>query len=67
MTAPIGDAIATACLVAAGDQPTVAAREARQGGLWTRVHSGLRTQCIWRTDSGGNHHSHVHIGARPDR
>jgi murein DD-endopeptidase MepM/ murein hydrolase activator NlpD len=62
---PIGDAIATACLVAAGDQPALAAREARQGGLWTREHNGLRIQCIWRTDAGGNHHTHVHLGARP--
>jgi hypothetical protein len=62
---PIGDAIATACLIAAGDQPAVAAREAREGGLWTRDHNGLRIQCIWRTDVGGNHHTHVHMGARP--
>ena len=62
---PIGDAIATACLVAAGDQPAVAAREARAGGLWTRDHNGLRVQCIWRTRIGGNHYSHVHVGARP--
>jgi hypothetical protein len=62
---PIGDAIATACLVAAGDPPALAAREAHEGGLWTREHNGLRIQCIWRTDVGGNHHSHVHVGARP--
>jgi murein DD-endopeptidase MepM/ murein hydrolase activator NlpD len=62
---PIGDAIATACLIAAGDPAAEAAREARQGGLWTRDHNGLRIQCIWKTDQGGNHHTHVHIGARP--
>jgi len=62
---PIGDAIATACLIAAGDPPDEAAREARQGGLWTRQHNGLRSQCIWRTNKGGNHHTHVHLGARP--
>jgi murein DD-endopeptidase MepM/ murein hydrolase activator NlpD len=64
---PIGDAIAAACLIAAGDQPAAAAREAHEGGLWTREHDGLRTQCIWRTDMGGNHHTHVHVGARADR
>jgi murein DD-endopeptidase MepM/ murein hydrolase activator NlpD len=62
---PIGDAIAAACLIAAGDPPGQATREARQGGLWTRAHDGLRIQCIWKTDEGGNHHTHVHIGARP--
>ena len=62
---PIGDAIATACLLAAGDPPAIAAREAHEGGLWTRHHNGLRIQCIWRTDVGGDHHSHIHIGARP--
>ena len=62
---PIGDAIAAACLIAAGDPPAQATREAQQGGLWTRDHDGLRIQCIWKTDQGGNHHTHVHIGARP--
>jgi murein DD-endopeptidase MepM/ murein hydrolase activator NlpD len=62
---PIGDAIASACLIAAGDPPAQAVREARRGGLWTREHAGLRIQCIWKTDQGGNHHGHVHIGARP--
>ena len=63
---PVGDAIAAACLTAAGDPPAEAAREARAGGLWTREHDGLRIQCIWKTDLGGNHHTHVHIGARPN-
>ena len=62
---PIGDAIAAACLVAAGDPSAQATRQARQGGLWTREHNGLRIQCIWKTNEGGNHHTHVHIGARP--
>jgi hypothetical protein len=61
---PVGDAIATACLTAAGDPPATAAREAHTGGLWTRDHDGLRIQCIWKTDAGGNHHDHVHVGAR---
>lgn len=62
---PVGDAIAAACLIAAGDPPAQAVREARRGGLWTREHAGLRIQCIWKTEQGGNHHGHVHIGARP--
>ena len=62
---PVGDQIMTACLIAAGADPSQAALAARQGGLYTLEHDGLRIQCIWKTDQGGNHHNHVHIGARP--
>jgi murein DD-endopeptidase MepM/ murein hydrolase activator NlpD len=62
---PVGDAIAAGCLIAAGDPPAQAVREVRRGGLWTREHAGLRIQCIWKTDQGGNHHGHVHLGAQP--
>jgi hypothetical protein len=64
---PVGDAIMTACLVAAGDSPEQAAATAkvREGPVQTRVHDGLRIQCIWGTYAGGNHHNHVHVGARP--
>jgi hypothetical protein len=62
---PVGDQIMLACLVAAGTDPTQAARDAQRGGLYTLEHDGLRIQCIWKTDEGGNHHNHVHIGARP--
>jgi hypothetical protein len=62
---PVGDAIAAACLEAAGEFKAVAIGEAFLGGLFTREHNGLRTQCIWKTDEGGNHHNHVHIGAAP--
>jgi murein DD-endopeptidase MepM/ murein hydrolase activator NlpD len=64
---PVGDAIAAACLIAAGDPPAQASQEAQRGGLWTREHDGLRVQCIWKTNEGGNHHTHVHIGARPNQ
>ena len=62
---PVGDQIMTACLIAAGTPPDHAAQDARRGGLYTLEHDGLRIQCIWKTDQGGNHHGHVHIGARP--
>jgi hypothetical protein len=62
---PVGDRIMAACLIAA-DQPTEQAiTDAQRGGLYTLEHDGLRVQCIWKTDEGGNHHNHVHIGARP--
>jgi hypothetical protein len=62
---PVGDRIMTACLIAAGLPSAQAATDARGGGLYTLEHHGLRVQCIWKTDEGGNHHNHVHIGARP--
>ena len=62
---PVGDQIMTACLIAAGVDSVQAAHDARRGGLYTLEHDGLRIQCIWKTNQGGNHHNHVHIGARP--
>jgi hypothetical protein len=61
---PVGDAIATACLIAAGVSPQQAAQQAQTGGLFTLVHNGLRIQCIWKTYEGGNHHNHVHMGVQ---
>jgi hypothetical protein len=61
---PVGDRIMTACLIAAGVPAAQAGVEARRGGLYTLEHDGLRVQCIWKTDEGGNHHNHVHIAAR---
>jgi len=61
---PIGDRIMAACLIAGGQSPEEAIANARAGGLFTLVHDGLRIQCIWKTYAGGNHHNHVHAGAR---
>jgi soluble lytic murein transglycosylase-like protein len=62
---PVGDRIMAACLTAAGEPPAQVLADAQFGGLYTREHDGLRIQCIWKTDEGGNHHNHVHVGARP--
>lgn len=62
---PVGDTLATACLILAGDPPAKAAADASAGGLVTLVHNGLRIQRIWKTDQGENHHNHVHVGVRP--
>lgn len=61
---PVGDLLMTACLVLAGVPPDEANVDAHAGGLYTLVHGGLRVQCIWKTDAGGNHHNHVHVGVR---
>jgi hypothetical protein len=62
---PVGDRLMTACLVLGGVPPPQAASQARAGGLFTLEHAGLRIQCIWKTDEGGNHHNHVHVGVQP--
>lgn len=67
---PVGDAIATACLEAAGYSAAQASQDATKGGLFTissvpGIDGPMRVQCIWKTFEGGNHHNHVHIGAAP--
>jgi len=61
---PVGDRLMTACLVAAGETPERAGALTLAGGLFTLEHDELRIQCIWKTDLGGNHHDHIHVGAR---
>lgn len=53
------------CLTTGGVDPATAASRARSGGLFTIYPSGLRVQCIWKTNQGGNHHNHVHVGVAP--
>ena len=59
---PVGDAIAAAAFLAAGLPRDVAIVRARAGGAQTIVSNGLRIQIIWKSDVGGNHHNHVHVG-----
>lgn len=61
---PTGDHIAEAALVAAGMERSTVLKEVKKGGLWNVFTKERRTQVIWRTDVGGNHHDHVHIGVR---
>ena len=62
---PVGDRIMEAALRLAGVPAGKAGPQARGGGLFTFVHDGKRIQCIWKTNLGGNHHNHVHVGVRP--
>lgn len=62
---PVGDQIAAACLELAGDSPQEAARLASLGGLWNRSLPGIRIQCIWKTNTGGDHYGHVHVAVKP--
>ena len=62
---PVGDKIMEACCLLAGDSKQGAKAKARSGGLFTFTHGDERIQCIWKTDQGGNHHNHVHVGVRP--
>lgn len=61
---PVGDGIAAACLIASGYPADQAQAMASLGGLWSTTYNGYRTQCIWKTQRGGNHDDHVHISAR---
>lgn len=64
-----GNRIATSALIAAGVPAGKARQMARTGGLFTLTPSsgpfaGHRVQVIWKTNQGGNHHNHVHVGIR---
>lgn len=62
---PVGDRIMIAALMEAGLSSADATSKAKAGGLYNVERSGMRIQCIWKTDIGGNHHNHVHVGVRP--
>jgi hypothetical protein len=62
---PVGDQIMEAALVLAGVPAATARAEARAGGLFNNTRDNMRIQCIWKTNKGGNHHDHVHVGVRP--
>lgn len=64
-----GDLTAAHALVAAGVPWGQALSMATRGGLFNVTPSsgpfkGHRVQVIWKTNQGGNHHNHVHIGIR---
>ena len=61
---PVGDRIASAALVVAGWTEPRAAAWTRHGGLVDIHVAGIRIQIIWKTDEGGNHHDHVHVGVK---
>ena len=62
---PVGDRIMEAACLLAGDSKDGASAKAHGGGLFTFTHDNQRIQCIWKTNEGGNHHNHVHVGVRP--
>jgi hypothetical protein len=62
---PVGDRIMEIACLLAGDSQAGASAKAHSGGLFTFMHNHQRIQCIWKTNEGGNHHNHVHVGVRP--
>jgi 3D (Asp-Asp-Asp) domain-containing protein len=61
-----GDRIAAAAMVIAGMKGSAAYELARSGGAHTLCAKGrLRVQLIWRSDVGGDHYDHVHVGLKP--
>ncbi len=63
---PRGDEIAAAAFIAAGMDEATAKKRAKQGNDEKYNGSfnsgGVRLQVIWKSDVGGNHHDHVHVG-----
>jgi len=59
-----GDKIAYAAFRAAGVDEKTARRYASNGGLYNLTHKGHRVQIIWKTNTGGNHFDHVHVGIK---
>lgn len=64
-----GDNLAAHALQAAGVPWRRAIQMARGGGVWNITptsgpYKGHRIQILWKTNVGGNHHNHVHIGVR---
>lgn len=62
---PNGDMIAAAALRVAGLTEVDAWAQARYGGEHIHIRGGYRYDILWKTDTGGNHHNHIHVGIRP--
>jgi 3D (Asp-Asp-Asp) domain-containing protein len=64
-TASRADRIAAAAMVIAGASEKQAYELARSGGAHTLCgKKSVRVQVIWRSDVGGDHYDHVHVGLR---
>lgn len=61
---PVGDRIMIAALMEAGLASADATAKAKAGGLYNINHAGQRVQIIWKTNVGGDHHDHVHVGLK---
>lgn len=61
---PVGDAIAASAFAAAGLPSDQAIARGKAGGAQTILTNTLRVQIIWKSDVGGNHHNHVHVGVK---
>lgn len=61
---PVGDRLMEAVLIEAGVPPSTAKDHAKKGGLFNEHRNGFRIQAIWKTNQGGNHHNHVHVGLK---
>jgi 3D (Asp-Asp-Asp) domain-containing protein len=60
-----GDRIAAAAFRAAGYSPSAASAAGRAGGARTVYTADLRVQIIWKSQLGGNHNNHIHVGVAP--
>lgn len=60
MPVPKADAAASAIVSALGGP----ANWGKTGGNFVTTINGIRYQVIYRSNIGGNHYNHIHIGAR---
>jgi hypothetical protein len=60
----MGDLIAAAAFRVAGQSEAQALASGKRGGAVTLTHAGLRFQIIWKSDVGGNHYNHIHVGVK---
>ena len=54
----VGDKVFLNSLKSVGHKPVT------KGGVFNKTVDDIRYQIIWRTNIGGDHYNHVHIGAR---
>lgn len=59
-----GQRIAAAALNVAGMPERAALSAANRGGAWTQCSKGIRVQTIYRSNTGGDHFNHIHVGLR---
>ncbi|EHN11541.1 hypothetical protein PAI11_15780 [Patulibacter medicamentivorans] len=59
-----GDLIAAAAFRVAGQSEPDAVASGKRGGLVNITHGDFRFQIIWKTQKGGNHNDHVHVGVQ---
>ena len=59
-----GNELAYAAFRTAGLSKKEARANAKKGGVYNINRNGVRYQILWKTEAGGNHFNHVHVGVK---